>query len=124
MKTRNDFVSNSSSCSFIVYIADEKTLNHLSKPANKKLIDEYCNAIAGSYDGTFSCADSMPYAEDVILEVGDFLAIYTGEDHDLSNIDRLGDVYYKLTDGFEELTVYQDPDAHYSYGKDFKKDRK
>lgn len=122
MKTRNDFVSNSSSCSFIVHIADEKMLEHLSKPSNKEIIDRYCNSIAITYDGSCGYGDSIPYSKDVDLEIGDFLQIYAGEDHDIYNIEKIADLYYELTDGFDGLAVYQDPDAHYSYGEKFKED--
>ena len=32
MKVRNDYVSNSSSCSFIIHVANEDDLKQLSKP--------------------------------------------------------------------------------------------
>lgn len=122
MKTRNDFVSNSSSCSFIVHIADEKTFKHLSKSSNKKIIDRYCTSIAMTYDGSCGYCNSIPYSKDVDLEIGDFLRIYAGEDHNLRNIEKIEDLYCELTDGFDGLAVYQDPDAHYSYGEKFKED--
>ena len=122
MKTRNDFVSNSSSCSFIVHVIDEKTLEHLNKPSNKKVIDDYCSSIASSYDDIYSYDGALTYSKDMDLEIGDFLMINAGEDHDIHNIEKIENLYHELMDGFEDLTVYQDLNAHYSYGKKYKED--
>lgn len=113
MKTRNDFVSNSSSCSFIVKINSQEDKDILEK-------------ILEGYDCCLESMLTIPSYGDVIKsiqdsDIGDFVSVNLGDD-DLDTINNLEDIKYEIENSDHEFEVYSDKLAHYTFGKEYKED--
>lgn len=114
MKFRNDYVSNSSSCSFIIKVNTEDEIEKLKEyfKKNKGICDSGYISINHAADEPWNSMDSItPYT----VEPGECLYVNVGEDHYLHVIDK----FNRVSGDIEEIgcELYQDPDAHYSIGK-------
>ena len=114
MKTRNDFVSNSSSCSFIVKINSQEDKDILEKILKGYDCCLESSLSISSYDGSVikSIQDS---------DIGDFVSVNLGDD-DLDTINDLEDIKCEIENGDHEFEVYSDKLAHYTFGKEYKED--
>lgn len=109
---RLDFVSNSSSCSFFVYLPNENSVNQFKKVFN---VIKKCASIEKW--------DTFPFPEirseiknSKDINVKDFYCVYFGEDHTEENIISCEDTS-SLVAEFTDIHMYKDPDAHYTFGK-------
>lgn len=120
---RKDFVSNSSSCSFILYIQSEEDIKQLSKPDVLKILKK----LAGAMDKNFH---NVPYGalnrfNDINdVEIGDYIYIYNGEDNEYDWIydvpdSELNDIADSLNKDYGKLKFYRDHDAHVTLGEDY-----
>ena len=131
---RKDFVSNSSSCSFILYIQSEEDIKQLSKPDVLKILKKH----AGVIDKDFH---NVPYGGVVRfndindLEIGDYIYIYNGEDNEyhflyndpeieLSNIDMIYKICQLMNvNPLEHIQYIKDPRGYahdYRYSLSYK----
>lgn len=113
MKTRNDFVSNSSSCSFIIKVNSEDEIAILSDFF--KTHPGICNS--GYPNIEFAAEnvwDKFDYINPDRVNVGECLYVNIGEDHYMKIIDD----FYRISKEIEDLGIelYEDPDAHYTVG--------
>lgn len=115
MKTRNDFVSNSSSCSFIIKVNSEDEILALAS-----FFKKYPNICNSGYPSLAFAADNVWDRLNSInpehVNVGECLYVDVGEDHDIETINE----FYKISGEIEDLGVelYEDPGAHCSIGKE------
>ena len=122
MKTRNDFISNSSSCSFIVGLHTEQDVNEFKKLFSS-LKDK--NVSVEAYD-TAEMADwhDNGYALDIdsldrkdILFPGCYVLCDAGEDHDSWYEQRYDDMCAIFDDSRHKFKFYIDSWAHMTRGK-------
>ena len=120
---RKHFVSNSSSCSFILYIQSEEDIKQLSKPDVLKILKKH----AGVIDKDFH---NVPYGgvvrfNDVNdLEIGDYIYIYNGEDNEYDFLYNdpeveLSNIADNLNKDYDKLKFYRDNDSHVTLGDDY-----
>lgn len=114
MKTRNDFISNSSSCSFIVKINSQE-----DKDILEKILKSYDICLSVSYDIDSYDFHIIKNIQD--CDVGDFVEVNLGED-DLETIDRFEDIKDDIETSEHKFEVYSDKLAHYTFGKEYKED--
>lgn len=118
MKVRNDYVSNSSSCSFIVKVNNEDDIAKVRKLV-KKHSSKYHNICSGGYPDIEWASENIwdynRYINENNVDPGELLKIDVGEDHDFETIRKFEDV----SSDFEEagLELYSDDDAHYTIGE-------
>ena len=107
MKQRNDFVSNSSSCSFIVKIRD------------KDDIEELLKILKGYPD--HNCFDISNYNLVNLNECskGDLIDIDLGDD-DLQTIEEFENLQGDILSSPRKFECYRNKLAHYTFGKDLK----
>lgn len=114
MKTRNDFVSNSSSCSFIIKVNSEDEIAVLAD-----FFKKYPGICGSGYPNIEFAAENIWDRFDCInpecVDVGECLYVDVGEDHDMETINK----FYQISGEIEDLGVdlYEDPDAHCTIGK-------
>ena len=122
MKQRQDFVSNSSSCSFIIHLQTQKDVDEIKKIFdvlnNQTRIKSYLSCNKGyffnSYGKEINNKDN--------LEKDTFLHVYVGEDHNMQTIDLYNKLEELVTSSTFKFKIYQDPDAHYTCGKKYTKE--
>ena len=118
MKVRNDYVSNSSSCSFIVKVNNEDDISKVRELV-KKHSTSYHNICVGGYPNLEYASDNSwdydSFINENNVEPGELLKIDVGEDHEIDVVDE----FYKVSAEFEEanLELYADDYAHYTVGK-------
>ena len=118
MKTRLDFVSNSSSCSFFVCLQSQADLDEL-----KKLFGSLKNA--GASLAAYSTAfDADCHANAAVLEdsadaasIGDYVLCDVGEDHDSWYERRYNDMCRVFDSSGHEFKFFEDPWAHMTRGE-------
>lgn len=121
MKIRSDFVSNSSSCSFFVYLATEDDVEEfklLIDILKKKNVDiqMFCSLEDANdrwYGVPFDGSEQMQNA----LRPGYYMLIDTGEDHYIGFEERFREVENLFLNDYV-FKLYQDPEAHMSSGDD------
>ena len=128
--TRNDFVSNSSSCSFVVHIETQQDLDELSKIWKdvRKLTDNHVEIYNNVEDACLRCGESFStaYLDDNdwnMIEVGDAINVCSGDDHYPyyeEEFDKLRDLF---TSNYK-FKLYRDYDAHLTTGMDYRKKEK
>ena len=112
MKTRNDFVSNSSSCSFFIELDSQEAVDAFKQIAVR--FDKHEVSLSLYCDFTSVC-DFDPYghSSDIDkLEVGEWVKCDSGEDHDecfMRRFEKMADVVDSSPVKFK---IYEDPDAH------------
>lgn len=120
MKFRTDFVSNSSSCSFIIHLQSKKDLSEFQKIAKNiqksYLIDYYYGTVSDIYKMEILNLDRDK------LEQGDWVQVYCGEDS-LENIERFDDVQWVFQESDYKFKFYADNDAHYTFGENLPGDK-
>lgn len=122
MKTRSDFVSNSSSCSFFVEIKTEEDAKAFAEAAAELSKFSYVTAECFSclddiYDGRWP-SPAMPLQLDnarlveLMITPGCYVRCDAGDDHFPGYEER----YYSMENVFSQakhkLKLYADPDAH------------
>lgn len=118
MKERIDFVSNSSSCSFLIHLRNEEDAE-----AFKKVFDDVRkHTIHGEFEVFYSLEDPKRGNtwSDFVLKTPDEVEPHTivkcdsGEDHDLYYDERFNEMKDALGD--YPFMLYVDPEAHTSAG--------
>ena len=125
---RNDFVSNSSSCSFFVSIETQQDLNELAaiwnrvKELTKNYVLVYPNgieyAVNHSYGGERCTTGYLDENDWKMVEVGDAIKIDSGDDSEPYSIEKLDDLYDLFSSGYK-FKVFCDKEAHYTKGEWF-----
>lgn len=113
MKTRNDFVSNSSSCSFIVKINSQE-----DKDILENILTNYNACLSVSYNLDLYDFHVIRNIQD--SDIGDFVEINLGED-DLDTIEKFEDIKCDIESSTHEFEVYSDDLAHCTFGKKYKR---
>lgn len=113
MKIRNDFVSNSSSCSFLIHIETEDDLVEC-KQVLQDIIDQFEVTL---YAGKDQLTYHMSNVDDVSqLNVDDWIQVYCGEDDSMECIDSFRDVENIMYSMKHQLKIYRDDAAHETFG--------
>ena len=125
MKVRNDYVSNSSSCSFIIHVSNEDDLKQLSKPNVLAVLKKWASVFSSDIN-QLPYGDCLKFYDISDIQVGDFIHIYAGEDSDYDwkynePVNILYDIIDKLNDGYGKLSYYLDDDAHVTIGERYRK---
>ena len=125
---RNDFVSNSSSCSFFVSIETQQDLDELAVIWNRvrELTGNYVPvyskgieyAINHSYGGERITTGYLDKDDWKMIEVGDAIKIASGEDSEPYALEKLNDLYDLFSSGYK-FKVFCDEEAHYTKGEYF-----
>jgi len=124
MKTRSDFVSNSSSCSFVIHVKTEEDAAHLRSLYDsvlKKKSLTSCTSAKSAMDGFYGCDNLGVHSADDI-QPHMFLFVDNGEDHYAYCFEDLYALADKLNEGYDKLKYYMDNDAHISLGDELKED--
>lgn len=120
MKVRSDFVSNSSSCSFIIHIKTEEDAKHLRDVYDTLLKDKYmrvCSTTEAAMEGCYSSDAFDVYSPDWI-EPHSFLFVSNGDDSDIECYLKLEDFAEALNEGYGKLKFYRDYGEHVTLGDD------
>ena len=125
MKVRNDYVSNSSSCSFIIHVANEDDLKQLSKPEVLAELKRWARSCSNDYDEV-PYGDCWSFHDISDVQVGDFIWIYAGQDSDYDwefnyPLNVLYNIIDKLNQDYGKLSYYLDNDAHVTIGERYRK---
>ena len=125
MKVRNDYVSNSSSCSFIIHVSNEDDLKQLSKPNVLAVLKKWASVFSSDIN-QLPYGDCLKFHDISDIQVGDFIHIYAGEDSDYDwefnyPLNVLYNIIDKLNDGYGKLSYYLDNDAHVTIGERYTK---
>lgn len=117
MKIRSDFVSNSSSCSFLIHLVDENDIE------NYKNLVELLKQGGYKVEWYIRTHPTILSAEIRNGEpnINDWAWCDVGEDT-LDNIEALYDIEDVLNEYEHKFKVYQDKYAHYSIGKNIPND--
>jgi len=118
MKIRSDFVSNSSSCSFIVHLQSKKDIEEFKKVIAElkasNLTPDICY-VSNKQDAMNWFADS--FNNERYVEPGCYAKVDAGEDHDISVIENFEHIANKFESCMYKFKLYQDDDAHYTRGE-------
>lgn len=125
MKTRLDFVSNSSSCSFFVSLGDEtdikefrRRIGDLKKQnVRMQVFQDLAEANDRWYGTPFDGSEQMANA----LVPGCFMLCDSGEDHDDFYERRYRLMEELFTEGGYKFKLYADPEAHTTVADDLPK---
>ena len=109
MKTRHDFVSNSSSCSFFIHVQSQQDKDELLK--RQEAISKFFRGSFIDIEGY--CNFCNPDLETV--EVGEYARFSSGEDHYLRAYDNFWNMV-ALFDGYDFKCI-ADRDAHITHGE-------
>lgn len=125
---RNDFVSNSSSCSFFVSIETQQDLNELAaiwnrvKELTRNYVPVYSKgieyALTHCYGGERITTGYLDKDDWKLIEVGDAIKIDSGEDDEPYALEKLDDLYDLFSSGYK-FKVFCDEEAHYTKGEYF-----
>lgn len=123
---RNDFVSNSSSCSFFVWIKTKKDLNELKKiwPEVKRMTQNYISvypkgieyAVNHPYDGEYIATGYLDKDDWKLIDPGDAIRVCSGDDHYEGFEDELEKLYDLFSANYK-FKVFCDREAHYTKGE-------
>jgi len=115
---RNDFVSNSSSCSFFIHLQSQKDVDEF-----KSIFDKLYNLNIGMavYLDPYHYLDFINAKTDVEkIHKGDYIRLDAGEDHYKEIIDRYDEMCDIIDECPYKFKEYKDIDAHYTRGKNWK----
>ena len=124
MKVRHDFVSNSSSCSFFVYLETNEDVEEFKKLISVLKEMNVCMTLFAD----LAAANDRWYGDDFdgskfevdVLKPGNFMLIDACDDHWSGYEDKFYDVKEQFT-AFHKFKLYADKDAHMSTGDDLPK---
>lgn len=121
MKVRSDFVSNSSSCSFLVYLQSAKDVQEFKKIYGNILKTIPARGSVTAYTQGQRCGENFPEEEfDKNIKKGTWVEFDIGEDNEYYSTDKLDDDWSDLTScirsSIYKFKVYQDPYAHMTIG--------
>lgn len=119
MKTRFDFVSNSSSCSFFIEFDTVDSVEAFRKIC--KSLKNY-NAYATAYENFDRVCNYDPYSRNIdhiekIVGCGNWMLLDSGEDHDedyRERFDNMVDIIDNNPAGYK-FKIYEDPSAHMTH---------
>ena len=115
MKTRTDFVSNSSSCSFFIELDTQEAVDAFIETAKLFNKNEVSLAAYASLEDVNVCNPFCSGSiDDVVnaLEVGNWVKCDSGEDHDSWYMDRFERMSDVVDSSPVKFKIYGDPDAH------------
>lgn len=125
MKTRNDFVSNSSSCSFFIELDTQEAVDAFKNIAERFDRREVALSLYQDFDAVcrwdpWRCIDYWRCSTEDIeqidrLEVGNWVKCDAGEDHDEFYMDRFDRMVEVVDSSSAKFKIYEDPDAHTTY---------
>lgn len=118
MKVRNDYVSNSSSCSFIVKVNSSDDIAKVRELVKKHSYTYHSICVGGYPNIAYASENPWDYDSNMDennVEPGELLKIDVGEDHDFATIRKFEDVSSDF--GEAGLELYADDDAHYTIGE-------
>lgn len=127
MKTREDFVSNSSSCSFFVGLHTQDDVDAFKKLASlissrnfisMEIFDSLSDARDRWYGTPFSTSEDQLSN----LRPGNYILCDSGEDHDTLFEERYHDMESLFVDGKHQFKLYADKEAHMTAYDDLPKD--
>lgn len=119
MKLRIDFVSNSSSCSFLIHLADENDVKNYN--CLRELLEKHGYKVEWYIRSHPTILSSE--VRNGKPELNDWAYCDIGEDT-FDNIETLFDIEELLDEHEHKFKVYQDKYAHYSIGKNIPNDLK
>lgn len=119
MKTRLDFVSNSSSCSFFVYLETNEDIEEFKKLISvlkeKNVSMTLFNDLADANDRWYGDEFNGNEYEVDVLKPGNFMLIDVCDDHWQGYENKFNDVEDMFTDNYK-FKLYDDNEAHMSTG--------
>jgi len=117
MKTREDFVSNSSSCSFFVGLHTQQDIDEFKKLVGilkeKQVCMQLFYTLEDAHDRWYGEVFEGNDDEIAGLQPGDYILIDTGEDHYEGFEYRFWDIKDRFTEGYK-FKLYRDKEAHMS----------
>ena len=122
MKTRSDFVSNSSSCSFFVWLQSEHDIDEFKKIVGllkdrQASIEVYSSAEDADCHANGTLVNDQSLSNTKLFECGDYVLCDVGEDHDSWYEQRYNDMCSVFDECGYEFKFYEDPWAHMTRGE-------
>ena len=116
MKICNDFVSNSSSCSFLIYLKTDDDVKQFNNIVDILRNDFGCSIYAGITYDPFDMSNTNG-----MLEKDTWVSVDVGDDT-LENIDKLYDIEGFIDKRNCKFKIFKDELAHYTFGEELQKD--
>ena len=123
MKTRTDYVSNSSSCSFFIELDTQEAVDAFKDIAQKFNNNEVDLSLYRDFDAVcrWDPYEISIHGESSInklvemIEVGEWVKCDAGKDHDLNYQNRFNRMVDVVESSPVKFKIYDDPDAHTTY---------
>lgn len=118
---RNDFVSNSSSCSFIIHLVTTKDIDEFKKVFPKLIEKKYIDMDRLlDPDTFFECLSCQGNNGIDTLKRGDFVRLSSGDDHCPGYEQKYWDMCEIIDSCGYNFKMYKDSYAHMTRGKRWK----